>query len=111
MCDKAVDVCLAALKFVPDWFVTSKMIKILFTALCADENILYINEDSGNVVFICNGMGILNIDLNNINLGDTNYDKDDPGTIIHVRLLTWHVKFEKRKELKEKISEELIPVP
>ena len=111
MCDKAVDVCLAALKFVSDWFVTSKMIKILFTALHADENILYINEDSGNVVFICNGMGILNIDLNNINLGDTNYDKDDPGTIIHVRLLTWHVKFEKRKELKEKISEELIPIP
>ena len=25
MCDKAVDDCLAALKFVPDWFVTSKM--------------------------------------------------------------------------------------
>ena len=87
------------------------MIKILFTALYADENRLYINEDFGNVVFICNGMGILNIDLNNINLGDTNYDKDDPGTIIHVRLLTWHVKFEKRKELKEKISEELIPIP
>ena len=29
MCDKAVDDCLAALKFVPDWFVTSKMVKIL----------------------------------------------------------------------------------
>ena len=27
MCDKAVDDCLAALKFVPYWFVTSKMIK------------------------------------------------------------------------------------
>ena len=88
MCDKAVDVCLAALKFVPDWFVTSKMIKILFTALYADENILYINEDSGNVVFICNGMGILNIDLNNINLDDSNYNEDDGDTIILVRLLT-----------------------
>ena len=29
MCDKAVDDCLAALKFVSDWFVTRKMIKIL----------------------------------------------------------------------------------
>ena len=28
MCDKATDDCLAALKFVPDWFVASKMIKI-----------------------------------------------------------------------------------
>ena len=27
MCDKAVDVCLPALKFVPDWSVTNKMLK------------------------------------------------------------------------------------
>ena len=40
MCDKAVDNCLAALKLVPDWFVTSKMIKTLFTDLYADEKIL-----------------------------------------------------------------------
>ena len=52
MCDKAVDDCLATLKFVPDWFVTSEMIKILFTALYAYENILYFNEDSGNVTFV-----------------------------------------------------------
>ena len=68
MCDKAVDDCLAALKFVPDWFVASKMIKILFTALYVDENALYFNEDSSNAVCICNEMGILNIDLNNIKL-------------------------------------------
>ena len=29
MCDKAVNDFLPALKFVPDWFVTSKMIKTL----------------------------------------------------------------------------------
>ena len=33
MCDEAVDHCLTVLKFIPDWFVTSKMIKKLFTAL------------------------------------------------------------------------------
>ena len=77
MCDKAVDDFLAALKLVPDWFVTSKLTKTLFTALHADKNILYFNEDSSNVIFICNGMGILNIDLNNVNLDDTNYDEDD----------------------------------
>ena len=27
MCDKAVDIFLPTLKFVPDWFVSSKMIK------------------------------------------------------------------------------------
>ena len=51
MCDDAVDDCLAALKFLPNWFVTSKMMKILFTAFHADENIPYFNEDSGNIVF------------------------------------------------------------
>ena len=40
MCDKAIDYCLAALKFVPDSFGSKKMFKILFTALYADENIL-----------------------------------------------------------------------
>ena len=92
MCDKAADDCLAALKFVPDWFVTSKLIKILFTALYADENIPYFNEDSGNVVYICNEMGILKIDLNIIYLVDTNYDEEDPDTVINIRHLAWHVK-------------------
>ena len=31
-------------------------------------------------------MGFLSIDLNNNNLDDTNYDEDDPKTIIHARL-------------------------
>ena len=39
-------------------------------------------------------MGILNIDLNNINLDDTNYDEGDPEIIIHIRLLACHIKFE-----------------
>ena len=91
---------LAILKLIPHWFVTSKTIKKLFTALYADENILYFNEDSNNVVFNCNEMGILNIDLNNINL-DNNFDEDDPDTIILIRLFAWHIKFEKRKALKK----------
>ena len=81
MCDEAVDDSLAALKLNPDWFVTSEMIEKLHTYLYADENILYFNEDFGNVIFSCNEMGILNIVLNNINL-DNNFDKDDLDTII-----------------------------
>ena len=41
MCDEAVDDSLATFRLIPDWFVTSKMIKELYTALYADENILY----------------------------------------------------------------------
>ena len=44
MCDKAVADCLTACKFVPDWFVTSKMIKKLFTDLYAHENIIYFKK-------------------------------------------------------------------
>ena len=73
----------------------------------ADENILYSNEDSGNVVFPCNETGIINIDLDNINL-DNNFDEDDPHILI--RLLAWHIKFEKRKVLKKKLNEELMPI-
>ena len=38
-------------------------------------------------------MGILIIDLSNINLDDTNYKEDEPETIIHASLLAWHIKF------------------
>ena len=82
MCDEAVDDCLAALDFVPDSFVASKMIEKLFTALYGDEIILNFNEDSSDVTFSCNEMGILSVNLNNINLDGTNYEQDDPENII-----------------------------
>ena len=88
------------MKLIPDWFVTSKMIKKLFTALYEDKNILYFNEDFGNAVFNYNEMGIVNIDLNNINLDD-NFDEEDPKNIILIRLLPWHINSEKPKELKK----------
>ena len=44
-------------------------------------------------------MGILDIDLNKINLDATFYDEDEPETAILVRYLAWHIKFEKRKAL------------
>ena len=53
-------------------------------------------------------MGILNIDLNNINIHDTLYNEDYLDTITFVGLLVWYIKFEKLKALK-KITEELIP--
>ena len=44
-------------------------------------------------------MGILNIDLNDINLDDTNYDEDGPDVYFIVTILDWYFKFEKRKTL------------
>ena len=54
-------------------------------------------------------MGILNLDLNNINLGN-NFNEDDPNTIIHIRILASHIKFEKLKSPKKELNEELVPI-
>ena len=63
MCDEVVDDCLEALKFIPSWFVTSKMIKTFFTALYADDGLLFFDEDSDNVTFCCNEMDILRVNF------------------------------------------------
>ena len=57
------------------------MIKELFTALYADENVFYFNGDSVNDVLFLNEMGILNIVLKNTNL-DNNFDEDDPDILL-----------------------------
>ena len=45
---------------------------------------------------------VLSIDLNNINLGDGNYNEDNSEIVIHVRFFAWHITFEKRKALLKK---------
>ena len=91
MRDKAVYDSLASLKILPNWFVTTKIIKKLLTNLYESiyENIPYFIEDSGNVVFSYKEMGLLNIDLNNINR-DNNLVEHDPDTITTTRLLAWN---------------------
>ena len=111
MCDEAIDDCLAALKFVPDWFVTIKMLEKFHDALNATNDRLSFHEDFSKVTFLANQMGILGVYLDKNNLDeDNNFDEDDPETIIHVRILALRNKFEKRKTLKKDISKELMPV-
>ena len=89
MCNKTVDYFLPALKFIPDWFGASKMIKTFLNALLADDNILFFDKNSGNDIFSSNEIGILSVDLDNINLDGVNFDEDYSETIIHVRLMTF----------------------
>ena len=77
MCDEAVYYSLASLKV-----CYKEMIKNLLTALCADYNILYFSEDSGDAIFFCDEIGILSINLNNINLNSTNCNKEGPEAFI-----------------------------
>ena len=94
MCDKAVDDYLGALKLIPDWSVTSKIIKQRYTVLYANDGLLFFDEDSDDVIFCCDEIGILCANLNNINL-DNNFDGNNPDTIICIRLFARHSKFKK----------------
>ena len=67
------------------------MLEQLHDAFLVNDDILSFDEDFGKVTFFANEMGILGVDL------------DNPETIIHVRLLAWHNKFEKCKALKKDI--------
>ena len=68
----------------------------------ANDGLLFFPEDSGDVTFCCNEIGILSVNLNNISL-DNNFDEDDPDTII-----LGLVNLRNAKHLK--ISEELMPI-
>ena len=70
MCYKAVVNFLLTLNFVPDWFTTKELIKKLYTALFADDNILFFDEYSGNFTFATDEMDILCVNFNNIKLND-----------------------------------------
>ena len=96
MCDKAVNVFLPTLRFVPDWFVSYKMLEKLDDALFTNDNIIFINGGSNNVPFFGCEMSILSVDLDKIHLDEPNFYEDDPETVINVRLLAWPSKPEQR---------------
>ena len=52
MFNNAVDFSLLALKFVPDWFVTSKMIEKPDSAVFSNGNIVFRDLDSDFVTFL-----------------------------------------------------------
>ena len=54
-------------------------------------------------------MGVLNRDLNDINL-DNNFDEHNADPITLIRLLALDIKFEKWKKLKKELNEELMLV-
>ena len=63
MCDEAVDHCLEALKFIPDWLTTSKMLKKLDNALHTNDDTIFYNEDFDKVTFTACQRHILAVDL------------------------------------------------
>ena len=104
MCDKVADDFLPKLKFVPDWLVTSKMIKTLNEDLFTNDGIIFINEGPKNVTFFGGEMVILSVDFDENNLDEVNFDEDDPEAFIHVRLMAWCNRSKQCKPCKKDIS-------
>ena len=96
MFDKAVNDSLAALKLITDWFVTSQMIKN-FLLPCSQMIIYLMKILVMSCFFVMKWVFLIWILIINL---DNNFDEDDTDTIILIRLLAWHIKFGKRKELK-----------
>ena len=87
------------------------MLEKFHDVLLVDDDILFFDEDFSKFSSFVNDMGILGVEIDQINLDDdNNFYEDDPDTGIHVRVLAWHNKFEKCKALEKDMSKELMPV-
>ena len=85
------------------------MIKKLNNAIFSSDDIDLVIEDSGNVSFCSDEMGVLSVDLNNINLDDDNFIEDDPETIIHVKFMAWRNEYKQHNACEKDMSKELMP--
>ena len=82
MCNKAAADCLKALKLIPDWFVTSKM---LHSPMMTYSFLM--KTDVELRFLLMKWVFLLSADLDKINLdNDKNVDKNDLETIIYVKL-------------------------
>ena len=105
MHNKTIDDFLPALKFAPDWFVTSNMMKKFHDALLVDDDILFFDADSSNGAFSSDEMAIFSVDLNT-NLDDVNIDEDDP--IIRVTLMAQrNSRLKQRKAFKKRCTQRI----
>ena len=92
ICNEAVDGCAEALKFIPDWFVTMKMLEMFHEMLeifhHTNDEIIIFDEDFSKVTYFANGIGIVDVDVNKINFEhDKYFYENGPEFIVLVRLL------------------------
>ena len=100
MCDKVVDSSLLALKFVPDWFATGRIIEKLDSAVFPNNYVPFGDLDSDFIAFFSKDADLNSINFDNINLYDDHFDYCDPETINHVRFIVWHIKYTQCKACK-----------
>ena len=110
MCDEAVHDCLAARKFIRDWFATGNKLGKFHDALLANDDIHFFDKNFSKVTFFANKIGIFGVDLEKFNDldNDHNFDKYDSEIIIYAYYMDYYIDFwlaviylKKAKDLKE----------
>ena len=97
MCNKNIDFCLTALKIVSDWFVLTKMPENVDDTVLSNDDIGFGDIESDTVTLFSNAPGLVNEDLDNINLGDDNFQEDDTANVTLVKLTAQQSRFKQRK--------------
>ena len=93
MCDEAGDACMLALKFVPDWSVTSEIIKKIDNAVFSNHYIIFGDIDSETVSFFSSDVRLNSVNLIDINFNNANFGDYDPRTINRVKIMTWYNRY------------------
>ena len=108
LCNKAV-VFLPTFKFVPDWFVTNKILEKLGNVVFSNDDTVFGNADSGNVTFFSDDVGLVHVDLNNVSPDNVNFADNDPENIIHFRLTARCKRWKQQKACKKR-GKKLLPI-
>ena len=103
MCDKAADNFLLVLKFISDWFVTSKMIEKGDSAVFSNDYIVFGDLGFNFVTFFSSDVCLNSITIHNTNLDYVNFGYCDPENItINIKKLKlWLGIINKYKQCKE----------
>ena len=114
MCYEASDDCLAALKFILDWFIKSKILGKFHNALLVNEDILALMNVLIKDYLLLIKKHVLVVYLDKVILDNDGFDGHYPDIVMDARILAWHSNckaIEKCEALRKKIIKKLMPVP
>ena len=77
------------------------MLEKLDNVVFSNGHIEFDDIDSDIVTFFGDGMGLVTIELNNINLDNNDFNADDPANIVFVRIMGGPNRFKQRKAWKK----------
>ena len=110
MCDNIVHAWLPALKFLLDGFVSKKMLEKLDDVLVSNDDAIFVNVHFDNTTFLVMRWVLILHILMMLTLMIIILMKNDPDSLIHVRLMAWCNKHKQYEACKKEITRELMAV-